>query len=45
MKLSESDRRKAYKRAYALLDEINRLLNKARVAHEKMHNEQNRQSA
>ena len=33
MKLTELERRRAYKRAYELLDKINSLLDKAFIAH------------
>ena len=33
MKLTELERRRAYKRAYELLDKINYLLDKALIAH------------
>lgn len=45
MKLTELERRRAYRRAFELLDKIDYLLEKALIAHNKAHADKMREKA
>lgn len=44
-KLSEFERRKAYKKAFAILDRMNQLLDEARRSHERSVERKNKKAA